>query len=129
MPTPSLVTKSTPVLFAEALEPSVAFWKALGFDVTMSVPHGERLGFAILSNGKVELMYQSFASAKEDVPAVSELVKRGPTFLFVEVDDLDAVRTVVKGAKVYADRKTPYGSTEIGVVEPAGHHVLFARFG
>jgi hypothetical protein len=122
------VTKCTPVLFVEAIEPSLEFWKKLGFSVTMSVPHGDRLGFAGITNGKVELMYQSFASAADDVPVVKDLVKKGPTFLFVEVDDLEAVKEAVAGARVYADRKAPYGSTEIGVVEPAGHHVLFARF-
>jgi uncharacterized glyoxalase superfamily protein PhnB len=47
----------------------------------------------------------------------------------VEVDNLDATITAVKGAQVVMPkRKTFYGSTEIGIRDPAGHYVTFAEF-
>jgi hypothetical protein len=40
-----VIRKSTPVLFVDAIEPSLAFWRdRLGFSVTVEVPHGDTLG-------------------------------------------------------------------------------------
>ncbi len=122
------IRKSTPVLFVDAIEPSVAFWERLGFAVTMSVPHGDQLGFAILVRDDVELMYQSAASIAGDMPALAPHA-RDRSFLFVEVDDVDAIATALAGHEIFQPRRqTFYGSTEIGYREPGGHFVTFAMF-
>ena len=127
------VKKITPVLFAQEIEPCVAFWvDRMGFEKTVEFPEGDKLGFAMLQKGGVELMYQSYASAEKDVKdaVIAELARKGPTFLFVEVDNLEATIAAIKGAKVIMPvRTTFYGSTEIGVLDPAGHVVTFAQFG
>jgi uncharacterized glyoxalase superfamily protein PhnB len=57
-------------------------------------------------------------------------MRRGPTFLYVEVDDLDAVIAALKGVPVVMPvRTTFYGAKEIGVKDPAGHFVTFAQMG
>ena len=124
------VKKITPVLFVEDVEPCVKFWvDRFGFEKTAEVPDGEHLAFAMLQKGNVELMYQSFASADKDIAAISQVVRKGPTFLYVEVDNLEETINVVKGAEVVMPkRKTFYGSTEIGIKDPAGHFVTFAEF-
>ena len=126
------VKKITAVLFAQEIEPSVKFWvERFGFEKTAEVPDGDRLAFVMLQKGNVELMYQSYASADKDVgTSISQAVRMGPTFLYVEVDNLEATIGAVKGAEVViSKRKTFYGSTEIGVKDPAGHYVTFAEFG
>jgi uncharacterized glyoxalase superfamily protein PhnB len=124
------VKKITAVLFVQAVEPCVKFWiDRFGFQKTAEVPDGDHLAFAMLQKGNVELMYQSFASADKDVSAVSQMVRKGPTFLYVEVDNLEETINAVKGAEVVMPkRKTFYGSTEIGIKDPAGHIVTFAEF-
>ena len=124
------VKKITPVLFVQDLEPCVKFWiDRFGFQKTAEVPDGDKLAFAMLQKGNVELMYQSFASADKDVSTISPMVRKGPTFLYVEVDNLDETINAVKGAEiVMPKRKTFYGSTEIGIKDPAGHYVTFAEF-
>ena len=124
------VKKLTPVLFAEKIEPCVKFWvEPLGFEKTMDVPDGDNLAFAILKKENVELMYQTYASAEKDVPAVAPLVRKGPTFLYVEVDSLEKTITKVSGAEVIIPvRTTFYGAKEIGVKDPAGHLITFAEF-
>ena len=63
------VKKITPVLFAAEIEPCVKFWvERFGFEKTVEVPAGNKLGFAIVQEGGVELMYQSYASAVKDAP-------------------------------------------------------------
>ena len=125
------VKKITPVLFVQDVEPCVKFWvERFGFDKTAEVPDGDKLAFVMLQKGNVELMYQSYASADKDVgTTVSQVVRKGPTFLYVEVDNLDETINTVKGAEiVMPKRHTFYGSTEIGIKDPAGHYITFAEF-
>jgi uncharacterized glyoxalase superfamily protein PhnB len=123
--------KSTAVLFAEGIEPCIQFWvERMGFVKTVEVPEGNKLGFAILIKDGVELMYQSYASAAKDVPALAEQVRRGPTFLYVEVDNLDEVIGTLGDAEVVIPvRTTFYGAKEIGIKDPAGHFFTFAQMG
>jgi uncharacterized glyoxalase superfamily protein PhnB len=125
-----LIKRVTPVLFVAEIEPCLKFWtERLGFQKTVEVPAGSRLGFVILQRDGVELMYQSYASLDKDVPALASTVRRGPTFLFIEVDDLDAIKAGVGDAEVYLpERTTFYGARELGVKDPAGHHITFAQF-
>jgi uncharacterized glyoxalase superfamily protein PhnB len=125
------VKKLTPVLFAEKIEPCVQFWvERLGFEKTMEVPDGDSLAFSILKKASVELMYQSFASAEKDVGAVAQLVRKGPTFLYVEVESLEKTIAAVSGAEIVIPARTTfYGAKEIGVKDPAGHLLTFAEFG
>ena len=102
----------------------------MGFQKTAEVPDGNKLAFAMLQKDNVELMYQTYASAEKDVPAVSQLIRRGTTFLYVEVESLDDTIAAIKGAEVVVPvRTTFYGAKEIGVKDPAGHLVTFAEFG
>ena len=128
---PMNVKKITAVLFVPNVEPCVKFWvERFGFQKTAEVPDGDKLAFAMLQKGNVELMYQSYASADKDVgTTISQVARKGPTFLYVEVDNLEETISAVKGAEVVMPkRKTFYGSTEIGVKDPAGHWVTFAEF-
>jgi len=124
------VKKITPVLFAAEIEPCVKFWvERFGFEKTVEVPEGNKLGFAIVQKAGVELMYQSFSSADKDAPAsTAQAVRKGPTFLYVEVENLDEILGALKGVDIaMPERITFYGSREIGVKDPAGHFVTFAQ--
>jgi uncharacterized glyoxalase superfamily protein PhnB len=125
-----MVKKLTPVLFVKEIEPVLPFWmEGLGFTKTAEVPEGNKLGFVILEKNGVEVMYQTYASVDKDMPAIAGDVRKGPTFLYVQVDSLESVKAAVKRAEVYMpERKTFYGSTEIGVKDPAGHFITFAQF-
>jgi uncharacterized glyoxalase superfamily protein PhnB len=125
------VKRITPVLFVEEVEPCVKFWvERFGFQKAAEVPEGNKIGFATLQKGNVELMYQSYASVEKDVTAISQVVRKGPTFLYVEVDSLDDTISAIKGSDVFMPvRTTFYGSKEIGIKDPAGHFVTFAQFG
>jgi len=123
--------KITPILFAEEIEPCLQFWiERLGFEKTIEVPDGNKLSFAILQKGAVELMYQTCASAAKDITTISSEVRKGPSFLYVEVDNLNEVVSTLKGVDVAMPiRTTFYGAKEIGVKDPAGHVVIFAELG
>ena len=120
----------TPVLFVPEVEPCVAFWtERLGFQKTVEVPEESKLGFVILRRDAAEIMYQSYTSMEKDVPAIASAARKGPTFLYVEVEDIDAIKAAIKGAEVYLpERTTFYGASEIGIKDPAGHYITFAQF-
>jgi uncharacterized glyoxalase superfamily protein PhnB len=124
------VKKITPILFVPEVEPCVKFWvERFGFQKTAEVPDGDSLAFAMLQKGNVELMYQSYASADKDVTTISQQVRKGPTFLYVEVDNLEQTIVAIKGSEIVMPiRDTFYGSKEIGIKDPAGHHITFAQF-
>lgn len=120
--------KLTPILFVDEIEPCLPFWTdRLGFEVTVEVPHEDRLGFVILKKGGVELMYQSRASADADIPGVAEAFVGNPTMLFVEVEAIDPLVGALEGVEVVVPRRTTfYGMDELFVRAPCGSVVGFA---
>jgi uncharacterized glyoxalase superfamily protein PhnB len=126
---PMNVKRITPVLYVKEIEPCLKFWvERAGFQTTAEVPDGDKLGFAALQKGNVELMYQTFASQEKDTPGWSKQFS-GPTFLYIEVDDLSALMNAMKGITVeLPERTTFYGAREIGYRDPGGHVILFAEF-
>jgi uncharacterized glyoxalase superfamily protein PhnB len=125
------VKKITAVLFAEELEPCISFWiDRLGFQKTVEVPEGNKISFAILEKNGLELMYQSFASAQKDNAATGEAVRKGPSFLYIEVADLNAALEITKGTEIVMPvRTTFYHAKEFGIKDPAGHYLIFAQQG
>jgi uncharacterized glyoxalase superfamily protein PhnB len=123
------IKRITPVLFVKEIEPVLPFWvDALGFEKTIEVPHGDKLGFASLQKDGTEVMYQTYASLGDDMPQVAEAAKKGPTFLYIEVDGLDAVLASLKKYKItMAERTAFYGMREVGFQDPAGHYLTFAQ--
>jgi uncharacterized glyoxalase superfamily protein PhnB len=123
------VRKVTTVLAVEAVEPSLDFWQQrLGFVCTVTVPHEDKLGFAILVKDGVELMLQSVASILADLGANTGEINGRSAALFIEVADLAAVEQAMSGYPIEMPRRTTfYGMHEIGVREPGGHFVVFAQ--
>ncbi len=125
------VKKITPILFAEEIEPCIRFWtEKMGFQKAIEVPEGNKTGFVLLEKSGIELMYQSFSSVDKDNAAIGAAVRKGPSFLYIEVADLDAALEATKGAEmVMAVRTTFYQSKEFGIKDPVGHYLIFAQQG
>ena len=124
-----IIKRITPVLFVQAIEPVLPFWvDALGFVKTIEVPGGDGLGFVALQKDGAEVMYQTYASLGDDMPQVAEAAKKGPTFLYIEVENLDAVLAALKKYKItMAERTAFYGMREVGFQDPTGHYLTFAQ--
>jgi catechol 2,3-dioxygenase-like lactoylglutathione lyase family enzyme len=121
--------KLTPVLIVDAIEPCLAFWvDRLGFQATVTVPHGDGIGFVILVQDKAELMYQTRASVADDAPETLDPRGGHSAGLFIEVPDLAAIERALDGVPLVLPRRTTfYGMDEIGVHAPGGHVVVFAQ--
>ena len=120
--------KLTPIVTVEAIEPCLPFWTdLLGFEVPVTVPHEDALGFAILQKDGMELMYQTRASIEADLGASGapdDLGRRladGTALLFVEVDAIDPLLPRLEGIEMVVPRRqTFYGMDEIFVRAPCG---------
>jgi|SRR5579859_5842694 uncharacterized glyoxalase superfamily protein PhnB len=124
------VKRITSILYTDEVEPCVKFWvERLAFEVGPQVPDGDKLAFAIVQNGSVELMYQSRASAAKDSTAAAlKSHPEGASYLYVEVSDLDKTLGAMKGVPLLLDVHTTfYGMKEFIVSDPAGHIVIFAQ--
>ena len=123
------VKKITTVLAVETVEPSLDFWtKRIGFECTVTVPHENTLGFAILVKDNLEVMLQSVASILADLGSTSGEINGRSAALFIEVADLAAVEQGLGTYPIEMPRRTTfYGMHEIGVREPGGHFVIFAQ--
>lgn len=125
-----MVNKSTPVLHVKSVEPSLKFWtERFGFHKTIEVPEGDHIGFVALENDAVEVMYQTYSGMQADPSnPLAKVVDQGPSFLFMEVADINAVAAALKGAEVVQPiHESSYGAKEIVVKEPGGHFVIFSQ--
>jgi uncharacterized glyoxalase superfamily protein PhnB len=124
------VKKITPVLLVDKIEPVLPFWvDCLGFAKAIEVPDDGRLAFVNFQKGSVEVMYQTYASVEHDAPpSMAAAARKGPTYLYLEVDNLDAVLAAMKDVnKVMPERTAFYGMREFAVQDPAGHFITFAQ--
>jgi len=125
-----MINKSTPILHVKAVEPSIKFWnERFGFKTTIQVPEGDHIGFAALDNARVEVMYQTYQGMKGDAAnPLTKAVDQGPSFIFMEVADINAVIDALKGAEIVQGlHETFYGSKEVVAKEPGGHFVIFSE--
>lgn len=132
-----LISKSTPVLVVDRIEPALPFWQRLGLAVTVSVPEEgatpPRAGFAILASDGIEIMYQTASSVAADL--VASAADRGAfratpqqAYLFIEVPSLDAAERALHGARLVMPRRTTfYGATELAYEDGAGNIVVLAE--
>lgn len=123
------ITKTTPIYVYEDILVSVEFWeKTFGFHRVVEVPHEGQPGFILLGNGDREIMFQSVASIRADVPAVADRVKQAGVVLYCDVDSIqDAMKLIPKDRILVPLRRTFYGADEIFFEDPSGAVIGFAQ--
>jgi uncharacterized glyoxalase superfamily protein PhnB len=120
--------KITPILFVDAIEPSLEFWVGrLGFEKIAEVPEGNKLAFVIVKKGDSEIMLQTRDSIKNDAGTASPAVLSMTSSLYIEVDNFaDALKSIHGSEVLVPQRDAFYGMREIYVREPGGQIVGFA---
>ena len=125
-----MINKSTPILHVRVVEPSLKFWnERFGFKTTIQVPERDHIGFAAIDNGSVELMYQTYEGMQGNLSTpLAKAAEQGPTFVFMEVPDINAIATALHQSEVVNGiYQTSYGAKEIVAKEPGGHYVIFSQ--
>jgi hypothetical protein len=114
----------------ERVEPSLQFWtERLGFRITVQVPEGNQIGFAILASGTTSVMYQTHSGMRAAADhSLATAAAQGPTFLFVEVPEIVRIVDAMRGADVVVPLHTSaYGAQELIIREPGGHLIIFSQ--
>ena len=123
------VSRATPVLFVDRVEPTRDFLKKVGFEVVVEIPEDDSLGFSLLKKDGVKVMVETRGNSREPaaLQALSKESRRA--VVFIEVDDIAEVIAALAGAKVVVERHTTfYDSDELTYEEPGGNLATFAQF-
>ncbi len=119
----------SPNIFVNDLQATITFYTKLGFTITHEVttPEGETV-FAMMANGSVTFMFQSFATIKGKYPMVSR-ADGGSLLLYITVDNIRQFYaninqhvTVLNGLE-----KTFYGATEFSLRDNNNYLLTFAQ--
>jgi uncharacterized glyoxalase superfamily protein PhnB len=119
----------SPNIFVSDMKETVAFYQQLGFKITMSVPEGgDDLVWAMMANGNVTLMFQTYESLENELPEISRK-DGGSLLLYINLKNIrgffeqikDKV-TVLKGLET-----TFYGATEFSIKDNNGYVLTFAE--
>jgi uncharacterized glyoxalase superfamily protein PhnB len=101
----------------------------LGFKVTMSVPEsGDDLVWAMMVNGSVTVMFQTYESLAEDLPEINRK-DGGSLLLYINVKNIKEFFESLKGkVKVLKGlEKTFYGATEFSILDNNNYVLTFAE--
>ena len=118
-----------PNIFVSNMQETIAFYKMLGFNVTMSVPdNGEDFVWAMMVNGSVTIMFQTYESLGESLPEISRK-DGGSLLLYINLKNIreffDSIKDKVKvlsGLDV-----TFYGATEFSILDNNNYVLTFAE--
>jgi uncharacterized glyoxalase superfamily protein PhnB len=119
----------SPNIFVNDMKATVAFYQLLGFKITMSVPEaGDELVWAMMMNGSVTMMFQTYESLENELPEISR-TDGGSLLLYINLKDIkgffEQVKnkvTVLKGLET-----TFYGATEFSIKDNNGYVLTFAE--
>jgi uncharacterized glyoxalase superfamily protein PhnB len=120
----------SPNLFVKDIRATLDFYKLLGFSLTMSVPaeNEDDLVWAMVTNGKVTIMFQSFKSIGDTLPQIKRK-EGGPLLFYIKVQRIreffESIRE--KTTLVHGLQKTFYGATEFSIVDINDFMLTFAE--
>ncbi len=119
----------SPNIFVEDMNETIAFYMSIGFQLVMTVPEaGNEFVWAMMVNGSVTFMFQTFSSLGEELPDISR--KNGASLLlYIKLKQIreffelikDKV-TVLKGLET-----TFYGATEFSILDNNNYVLTFAE--
>jgi len=119
----------SPNIFVEDINETIAFYHLIGFQLIMTVPENSKeLVWAMMGNGDVTIMFQTFESLGEELPDISR--RNGGSLLFYiklkkirEFFESISYRvTVLKGLET-----TFYGATEFSILDNNNYVLTFAE--
>ena len=120
----------SPNVFVRDMTATISFYKQLGFQLIATVPEsgGAPLVWAMMIAGNVTMMFQSYESLGQGLPAVRR-EDGGSLLLYIKLkgirdffDQLKDKVTIVHGLE-----KTFYGATEFSVLDNNNYVLTFAE--
>jgi uncharacterized glyoxalase superfamily protein PhnB len=120
----------SPNIFVKDINATIAFYQQLGFRLTMSVPQqGEGdLVWAMMTNGNVTVMFQTFLSLGDTLPSISRQ-EGGSLLFYIRLPRIrDFFGRIKDKVNVVQDlQKTFYGATEFSITDNNNYVLTFAE--
>jgi uncharacterized glyoxalase superfamily protein PhnB len=115
--------------FVRDINKSIAFYKQLGFEVTMTVPEQGDLVWAMLIHGDVTIMLQTIASMGDELPDIDRAKSGGTLLFYIKLKNIRTFFEQIKDKTevVKGLEKTFYGATEFTIKDVDGFHLTFAE--
>ena len=118
----------SPNIFVKDMNATIAFYKALGFELVMTVPEQGDFVWVMMTCGGVTFMFQTFASLGDTLPDISRR-DGGSLLLYIKLKN---IRTFFESVKdkipvLQGLEKTFYGATEFSVKDINGYILTFAE--
>jgi uncharacterized glyoxalase superfamily protein PhnB len=117
-----------PNIFVKDLNQTISFYKQLGFSLITTVPEQGEYIWAMMNNGNVTMMFQTFDSLGNELPSISRQ-DGGSLLFYIKVKDIRQLfeevqknTTILKGLE-----KTFYGATEFSILDNNNYVLTFAQ--
>ncbi len=120
----------SPNLFVRDMPQTLNFYRQLGFETVHTVPpdSGDNVVWAMMTCGQVAIMFQTFDSLGDELPAISR--QNGGSLLFyIKIKNIRAFFEQVKSIiTVLKELETTfYGATEFSIADNNGYVLTFAE--
>jgi len=119
----------SPNIFVHDIQETISFYKLLGFEVIHSVPDASgNLIFALMVNGSVTFMFQTFDSITDALPNVSRN-NGGSLLLYVRMKGIRSFFEQIRNkiTVLTSLEKTFYGATEFSIQDNNNYLITFAE--
>jgi uncharacterized glyoxalase superfamily protein PhnB len=119
----------SPNIFVNDINATIAFYQQLGFKLIVTVPEtGTDLVWAMMTNGSVTMMFQTYTSLANDLPDISRQ-DGGSLLLYIKLKNIRAFFEEIKDkVTVLHDlQKTFYGATEFSIKDINNYVLTFAE--
>ena len=119
----------SPNIFVNSMDETIAFYKQIGFTLVMTVPEtGPDFVWAMVVNGNVSFMFQTFASLGDALPQVSRQ-NGGSLLLYIKLKKIREYFELIKDkVKVLKPLETTfYGATEFSIKDNNDYVLTFAE--
>ncbi|TCC94170.1 glyoxalase [Pedobacter frigiditerrae] len=119
----------SPNIFVNDLPATIIFYTKLGFNLTdeVTTPEGEKV-FALMTNGSVIFMFQTFASIEGQHPMVRR-ADGGSLLLYISLNNIQQYHDDIKDHVTLLTglEQTFYGATEFSLCDNNNYLLTFAE--
>ena len=119
----------SPNIFVNDMNATIAFYQQLGFKLMVTVPEaGTDLVWAMMVNGSVTIMFQTYTSLGNDLPDISRQ-DGGSLLLYIKLKNIKAFFEEIKDKVtiLHGLQKTFYGATEFSIMDINNYVLTFAE--
>jgi uncharacterized glyoxalase superfamily protein PhnB len=118
----------SPNFFVNDIYETIAFYKQLGFETTVTVPEEGDYVWAMMMCGSVTVMFQTYQSIGDSLPEISRQ-NGGSLLLYIKLKGIRDFHDHLKDSIeiLHPLNKTFYGATEFSILDNNGYVLTFAE--